>query len=130
MIKALLLVTLLGQVGPGNRALKDQLNWQWWWNPAQDAPWVAKFGNPTCLPSGSVLSPGPTTLTVARADSQYVWNGALLVACPAATLAVGYVYVITSGSTWSFPLPAQIPVYCLAATANQVAGAATDVTEF
>ena len=72
MIKALLLVTLLGQAGPGNRALKDQLNWQWWWNPAQDAPWVAKFGNPTCLPSGSVLSPGPTTLTVARANPQYV----------------------------------------------------------
>jgi hypothetical protein len=46
------------------------------------------------------------------------------------SLAVGYGYVITSGSTWSFPLPAQIPVYCLAATANQVAGAATDVTEF
>lgn len=45
-------------------------------------------------------------------------------------LAVGYGYVITSGSTWSFPLPAQVPVYCLAATANQVAGAATDVTEF
>jgi len=46
------------------------------------------------------------------------------------SLAVGYGYVITSGSTWSFPLPAQIPVYCLAATANEVAGAATDVTEF
>jgi len=46
------------------------------------------------------------------------------------SLAVGYGYVITSGSTWSFPLPAQIPVYCLAATANQVAAAATDVTEF
>jgi len=45
-------------------------------------------------------------------------------------LAVGYGYVITSGSAWSFPLPAQIPVYCLAATANQVAAAATDVTEF
>lgn len=46
------------------------------------------------------------------------------------SLAVGYGYVITSGSTWSFPLPAQVPVFCLAATANQVAGAATDVTEF
>lgn len=46
------------------------------------------------------------------------------------SLAVGYGYAIPPGSTWSFPLPAQVPVYCLSATANQVAGAATDVTEF
>ena len=46
------------------------------------------------------------------------------------SLAVGYGYMITQGSSWSFPLPAQVPVWCLSATANQVAGAATDVTEF
>ena len=46
------------------------------------------------------------------------------------SLAVGYGYMITPGASWAFPLPAQVPVWCLAATANQVAGAATDVTEF
>ena len=46
------------------------------------------------------------------------------------SLAVGYGYYLAPGSVWSFPLPAQIPVYCLAATGNQVAGAATEVVEF
>jgi hypothetical protein len=30
---------------------------------------------------------------------------------------------------WQVPIPQQIPIYCIAGT-NQVAGAATDVTEF
>jgi hypothetical protein len=47
------------------------------------------------------------------------------------SLAVNYGYFIAAGGgVWSFPLPAQVPVYCISATANQVAGAATDVTEF
>lgn len=45
-------------------------------------------------------------------------------------LAVGYGFDVLPGGTWSFPLPAQLPVYCLSAVANQLAGAATEVVEF
>jgi hypothetical protein len=38
-------------------------------------------------------------------------------------------YRILAGSEWRFPLPAPTPVWCIATTADQVAGAATDVTE-
>jgi hypothetical protein len=38
--------------------------------------------------------------------------------------------ISAGGGVWQIPLPQQIPVYCLVAATNQVAGAATDVTEF
>lgn len=46
------------------------------------------------------------------------------------SLAVGYGYKLDPGGVLNLLLPGHIPVYCLAATANQVAGSATDVTEF
>jgi hypothetical protein len=44
-------------------------------------------------------------------------------------LAVGYGHRIAPGDFLALPITQFVPVYCLAATANQVAGAATDVTE-
>lgn len=44
-------------------------------------------------------------------------------------LAVGYGWYISPGASLQLPVQQNIPVYCLAATANQVAGAATEVQE-
>jgi hypothetical protein len=44
-------------------------------------------------------------------------------------LAVGYGHKLNSGDIERFPLKQGIPVYCITSV-NQVAGAATDVTEF
>lgn len=43
-------------------------------------------------------------------------------------LAVNYGYRVDPGGVWTVPLRQGIPIYCLTSV-NQVAGAATDVTE-
>jgi hypothetical protein len=90
------------------------------------------------LPSNQVLVTTAATRVdvagfLARSGICIQNNGPNAIYCrigSTSSLAAGYGHTITAGGgVWQVPIPQQIPIYCIAGT-NQVAGAATDVTEF